>query len=72
MLSKTKYRLKEKLGRAIDWRVRDALEAERQATLELGKTFIEGAARLTDQQRLLELKVSDLEKRIAEIENGKK
>ena len=69
MLNKTKYRLKEKFGRAIDWRVRDVLEAERQATLQLGKTFIEGAAQLTDQQRLLELQISNLEKRIAEIEN---
>ena len=72
MLNKTKHRLKEKFGRAIDWRVGNALEAERQATLELGKTFVEGAAQLTDQQRLLELQVSNLEKRIDEIENGKK
>jgi hypothetical protein len=37
----------------------------------LGQTFIEGAAHITDQQRLLELQVSNLEKRIAELENRK-
>ena len=71
MLNKIKNKIREKVGRAIDWRVRDVLEADRQATLKLGKTFIEGAAQLTDQQRLLELQVSNLEKRIAELENRK-
>ncbi len=69
MLNKIKNKIREKIGRGIDWRVRDVLEAERHATLQLGKTFIEGAAQLTDQQRLLELQVSNLEKRIAELEN---
>ncbi len=71
MLNKIKNKIREKVGRAIDWRVRDVLEADRQATLKLGKTFIEGSAQLTDQQRLLELQVSNLEKRIAELENRK-
>jgi hypothetical protein len=71
VLNKIKNRIREKIGRAIDWRVRDVLEADRQATLNLGKTFIEGAAQLTDQQRLLELQVANLEKRIAELENRK-
>ena len=71
MLNKIKNRIREKIGRTIDWRVRDVLEADRQATLNLGKTFIEGAAQLTDQQRLLELQVANLEKRIAELENRK-
>ena len=72
MLKRIKQKIREKFGRAIDWRVRDVLEAERQATIQLGKTFIEGAAQLTDQQRLLELQIANLEKRIAELENGKK
>ena len=60
----------ERLGVAIDWRVRDVLEAERDATIELGKIFVTNAAQLTDQQRLLEQRVSELEKRIAELEKG--
>ena len=48
MFKRAKQKIREKFGRAIDWRVRDVLEAERQATIQLGKTFIEGAAQLTD------------------------
>ena len=62
--------LTERLGVAIDWRVRDVLEAEREATVELGQIFVKNAAQLTDQQRLLEQRVSELEKRIAELEKG--
>jgi hypothetical protein len=71
MLRNLKNRLKNTLTIAIDWRVRDVLEVERQSTIKLGQTFIEGAAHITDQQRLLELQVSNLEKRIAELENRK-
>lgn len=46
---------------AIDWRVRDVLEAERQATIELGKTFVTTTAKLTDEIRLLEQRVALLE-----------
>ncbi len=63
----TKF-LTERLGVAIDWRVRDVLEAERQATIELGKTFVTTTARLTDEIRLLEQRVQELEKK---IENSK-
>jgi hypothetical protein len=49
---------------AIDWRVRDVLEAERQATIELGKTFVTSTAKLTDEIRLLEQRVAHLEKQI--------
>jgi DNA-binding transcriptional MerR regulator len=66
----TKF-LTERLGIAIDWRVRDVLEAEREATVELGQIFIKNAAQLTDQQRLLEQKVAELEKRIADLEKDR-
>ena len=59
-----------RLGMAIDWRVRDVLESERQATIELGKTFVAGTAHLTDQQTLLEQRVAELEQRIAQLEKG--
>ena len=52
------------IGVAIDWRVRDVLEAERQATIELGRTFVEATAKLTDEIRLLEQRVSRLEKTV--------
>jgi hypothetical protein len=59
-----------RLGMAIDWRVRDVLESERQATIELGKTFVAGTAQLTDQHSLLEQRVAELEQRIAQLEKG--
>jgi hypothetical protein len=62
---------RQRLAVAIDWRVRDVLEAEREATVELGQIFVKNAANLTDQQRLLEQRVADLEKRLAELEKGR-
>jgi hypothetical protein len=62
--------LTQRLGVAIDWRVRDVLEAEREATVELGQIFVKNAAQLTDQQRLLEVRVAELEKRLSELEKG--
>ena len=61
-------RAKNVLGLAVDWRVRDVLEAEREATVELGGTFVESTARLTDAIRLLELRVSALEERLDGID----
>jgi hypothetical protein len=63
--------LSQRLGVAIDWRVRDVLEAEREATVELGQIFVKNAAQLTDQQRLLEVKVAELEQRIADLEKNR-
>jgi hypothetical protein len=63
--------LSHRLGVAIDWRVRDVLEAEREATVELGQIFVKNAAQLTDQQRLLEVKVAELEQRIADLEKNR-
>ena len=63
--------IRRRLGVAIDWRVRDVLEAEREAIVELGQIFVKNAANLTDQQRLLEQRVADLEKRLAELEEGR-
>ena len=52
--------LKRKLSEAIEWRFRERLEAERVATLELGRTFVEASAKLTDEIRLLEQRVAHL------------
>ena len=62
-------RLKNVLGVAVDWRVRDILEAERDATIEMGRTFVDGAARLTDAQRAIEERVRILEERVADLES---
>lgn len=59
-----RWRIRNYFGLAIDWRVRDVLEAERQATIELGKTFVTSTAKLTDEIRLLEQRVAHLEKQI--------
>lgn len=71
MLRKIKNRFRDVLGLAIDWRVRDVLESERRATIELGQTFVRGSAHLTDQHQLLEARVAELEKRLSDIEKGR-
>jgi hypothetical protein len=63
-------KLRHQIAVAIDWRVRDVLEAERKATVELGKTFIEGTAMLRDQQALLEQRIVELEKKIHSLDKG--
>jgi hypothetical protein len=70
MASNPLRKIVSRLGMAIDWRVRDVLESERQATIELGKTFVAGAAQITDQQNLLEQRVAELEQRVVELEKG--
>ena len=65
-------RVKNVLGLAVDWRVRDVLEAEREATVELGGAFTEAAAHLTDALRLLEERVSTIESRLDEIDRQSK
>ena len=66
-----RWRVKNIFGVAIDWRVRDILEAEREATIELGKTFITTTARLTDEIRLLEQRVVELETAIQELKKDR-
>jgi hypothetical protein len=61
-------KLKHLLGVAVDWRVRDVLEAEREATVALGRTFVDAAAHLTDRTRELEARVTELESRLSQFE----
>lgn len=53
--------LKRKLSAALAWRVRDAIEAERTATVELGRTFVDTTTELTDRLNRLEARVTKLE-----------
>lgn len=55
--------LKRRLTAALAWRVRDAIEAERTATVELGKTFVDASVELTERINRLEARVAELEKR---------
>ena len=64
-------RPKHAFGVAVDWRVRDVLEAERQATLELGKTFVDTTAALMDKNRELEQRLADLEARLRSLDEGR-
>lgn len=54
--------LKRKLSAALAWRVRDAIEAERTATVELGRTFVDATVQLTERIAQLEARVEQLEK----------
>jgi ribosome-associated translation inhibitor RaiA len=72
MMRKQWVKLRHLVGVAIDWRVRDYLEAERSATVQLGNTFVEASVELTDKYQNLEKVVAKLEKRIADLENGTK
>ena len=56
-----------RLSSAIEWRVRGALESEREATVDLGKIFLRTTTELTDRQRVLEGKIVELEKEIAKL-----
>ena len=60
--------LKSRLAAAIDWRFRDRLEAEREATVELGKTFIRQAAVVADENEQIRRQLADLEARLARLE----
>ena len=68
MKNRVKRLVGNTLGVAINWRVRDVLERELQATVQLGKTFVEGAAQINDKQNLLELQIVELNRRVAELE----
>jgi len=67
MLSKLGQFFARRLSSAIGWRVRDALEAEREATVDLGKLFLRATAQLADQQHLLEVRIAELEKDIVTL-----
>ena len=56
-----------RLTSAIEWRVRGALESEREATVDLGTIFLRTTTELTDRQRVLEGKIAELEKEIAKL-----
>ena len=59
-----------RLSSAIVWRVRDALESEREATVDLGEIFLRTTTELTDRQHLLEVRIKELEKDIATLKEN--
>jgi hypothetical protein len=70
MLNKFGQFFARRLSSAIGWRVRDALEAEREATVDLGKLFLRTTAELTDRQHLLEVRIAELEKDIIQLKEN--
>lgn len=64
--------VRKKLMSVIDWRVRDQIDHERAATVELGRTFVEATVELTERCRTLEDEVAALRRRVEELEGGGK
>lgn len=54
--------LKNRFGDAVEWRVRDRLIKERDALVDMGKTFIEIAAEILDRLDAIERRLDALEK----------
>jgi len=67
MVNKIGQFLAHRLGSAISWRVRDAVEAEREATVALGQIFLRTTTELKDRQNVLEVKIAELEMDIAKL-----
>jgi hypothetical protein len=60
--------LKTRLSAAIDWRVRQEVDAERKVIDELSATVAHVSAELTEQVRLHAAIIEELEKRITALE----
>lgn len=60
--------VRRKLMAVIDWRVRDQIDHERTATIELGRTFVDATVELTERLRVAEAEVEALKSRVAELE----
>jgi hypothetical protein len=60
--------VRKKLMSIIDWRVRDQIDHERTATVELGRTFVDASIEMTERFLTLESEVASLRHRIDELE----
>ena len=61
-------KIKRLLSVAIDWRVRDVLEAERKATVILGETFVQTSAELLDRLDSIARHLDEIEERMSRLE----
>lgn len=64
-------KIKHLFGVAIDWRVRDVLESEREATVALGKTFVQTSAELLDRVDSIAQHLDEIEERMTRLEREK-
>ena len=70
MVNKIGQFFAHRLSSAISWRVRDAVEAEREATVALGQIFLRTTTELVDRQNVLEGKIAELEKDITKLKEN--
>ena len=60
-------KLKGRLSAAIDWRVRQAFEAERELTMGINKAVTELNIAYADKMAAVEKLVEDLDRRVTEM-----
>jgi hypothetical protein len=71
MASNPLSKLKGRLSAAIDWRVRQAFEAERELMMEINDSLTTLNVAYTDKIAALEKLVEDLDRRLAAVEKSK-
>jgi len=71
MASNPLSKLKGRLSAAIDWRVRQAFEAERELMMEINDSLTTLNVAYTDKIAALEKLVDDLDRRLAAVEKSK-
>jgi hypothetical protein len=71
MASNPLSKLKGRLSAAIDWRVRQAFEAERDLMMEINDSLTTLNVAYTDKIAALEKLVDDLDRRLAAVEKSK-
>ena len=67
MASNPLSKLKRRLSAAIDWRVRQAFEAERELTMGINEAVTELNIAYADKMAAVEKLVEDLDRRVTEM-----
>ena len=67
MASNPLSKLKGRLSAAIDWRVRQAFEAERELTMGINEAVTELNIAYADKMAAIEKLVEDLDRRVTEM-----
>ena len=67
MASNPLSKLKRRLSAAIDWRVRQAFEAERKLTMGINEAVTELNISYADKMAAVEKLVEDLDRRVTEM-----
>jgi hypothetical protein len=64
-------RLKHRLSTAIDWRVRQEFESEKQVIDGIGHSLLEMTAEYADKMIAMSQLIEDLDRRVKELESKK-